>query len=57
VKQSVLPLKRYLIGYKTAQFLDRFVAGQLSPEDLHVVLGVGRRPTSVQKDLYTEIFS
>ena len=25
----------------------RFVAGQLSPEDLHISLSIGRRPTGV----------
>ncbi len=57
VKQSVSPLKRYLTGYKTTQKLSCFVADQLSLEELHFVLSVGRKPASFQKYLYNQIFS
>ena len=56
VKQSVPPMKRYLIGYKTVQKLSRFVTGQLSTEGLRFALGVGRRPTGFLKDLCPQIF-
>jgi hypothetical protein len=52
VKKLMLPLKRYSFGYKTTQ-----IACQLSQEDLCFALYVGRRPTSFQRDLYTEISS
>jgi hypothetical protein len=53
----VLPVKRYSSGYKTAQKLSRFVASQLSPEELHFALGVGRGPTGFQRGLSSQIFA
>jgi hypothetical protein len=52
----VLPVKKYLTGYKTAQKLSRFVAGQISPEELHVSLSVSGRPTGFQGGPCTQIF-
>jgi hypothetical protein len=57
INQSVLPVKRYSTGYKMAQKVSRFVAGQLSPGKLHFALSVGRRPTGVQRDLGPQAFS
>jgi hypothetical protein len=48
---------RYSTGYKTARFLSRFVAGQISLEQLTVWLSVGGGPTGFRKDLCPQIFS
>lgn len=53
----MLPVKRYSTGYKTAQFLSRFVAGPLSPEELCFALSVSRGPTGIRGDLDAQIFS
>jgi hypothetical protein len=55
-KRSVLPVKKYLTGYKTAQKLSCFVACQLSREELHISLSVCGRPTGFQRDPCTQIF-
>jgi hypothetical protein len=43
-------VKRNLTGYKTAQFMSRFVAGQISPEEPTFALSVGRGPTGFLGD-------
>jgi hypothetical protein len=53
----VLPVKKYLTSYKTAQKIEPFCSRSISLEELHFLLSVCRRLTGVSKDLGPQIFS
>ena len=53
----MVPVKKYLTGYKTAQKIELFCSWLIPLEELHFLLSVRRRLTGVWNDLRSQKFS